>query len=52
MASIDLLRIDSNKLFQDYSIEEIEKIQKLLHNEIERKKEVLRTMVGQVSKTI
>ncbi|KAG8249801.1 Golgi transport complex subunit 1 [Homalodisca vitripennis] len=41
-----LLTIDPDKLFVQYSILEIEDVQRKLQNEIERKREELRTMVG------
>ncbi|XP_046670344.1 conserved oligomeric Golgi complex subunit 1 isoform X2 [Homalodisca vitripennis] len=42
-----LLTIDPDKLFVQYSILEIEDVQRKLQNEIERKREELRTMVGE-----
>lgn len=44
-----LLTIDPDKLFENHSIAEIQSIQSQLHNEIEKKREDLRTMVGLVN---
>lgn len=41
-----MLDIDPDKIFEEKSIQEIETIQKKIQDEIERKKEELRTMVG------
>lgn len=42
-----LLDIDPDQLFKQRSIQEVEEVQKKLHHEIERKREELRTMVGE-----
>lgn len=42
----NMLDIDPDKIFEEKSIQEIETIQKKIQDEIERKKEELRTMVG------
>ncbi|PSN54283.1 hypothetical protein C0J52_06981 [Blattella germanica] len=42
----NLLEIDTDKLFEEHTISEIIEIQKKLQAEIERKREELRTMVG------
>jgi hypothetical protein len=42
----NLLDINTDKLFEDFTISEILETQKKLQTEIERKREELRTMVG------
>lgn len=44
-----MLDTDPDKIFEEKSIIEIEAIQKKIQDEIERKKEELRTMVGYVN---
>lgn len=48
MPAQSLLDINPDKLFEEYSITEVQSIQLQLQNEIERKREDLRTMVGSV----
>ncbi|CAB0019273.1 unnamed protein product [Nesidiocoris tenuis] len=47
MASNQLQDIDVDKQFEERSVEEIEKLLRNIDNEIERKKEELRTLVGE-----
>ncbi|KAK3915111.1 Conserved oligomeric Golgi complex subunit 1 [Frankliniella fusca] len=47
MVPSSMLDIDPDKLFEEKSISEIEIVQKKIQDEIERKKEELRTMVGE-----
>lgn len=42
-----MLEIDPDKIFEEKSISEIEVVQKKIQDEVERKKEELRTMVGE-----
>lgn len=46
MISQSLLNVNADKLFQQLTVEEIEDVRKKLNNEIERKREELRMMVG------
>lgn len=46
MISHSLLNVNADKLFQQLTVEEIEDVRKKLNNEIERKREELRMMVG------
>ena len=46
MPGLHLLDIEPDKLFEKYTVSEIENVQKSINNEIERKKEELRTLVG------
>ena len=46
MASPNLLNINVDKLFEQHNISEIDQIHKKLQDEIERKREELRTQVG------
>jgi hypothetical protein len=46
MPESHLLDIVPDKLFEQYTVSEIENVQKSIHNEIERKREELRTLVG------
>lgn len=46
MLTSSLLNIDPDKLFVEASISEAKEVQKKLQNEIDRKREELRTMVG------
>lgn len=46
MISQGLLNVNADKLFQQLTVEEIEDVRKKLNNEIERKREELRMMVG------
>lgn len=48
MPAQNLFEIDPDKLFELYTIEEIQSTQIKLQHEIERKREELRTMVGYV----
>lgn len=48
MPATVLLDIDPDKLFEQFTIQEVEETQKKLQHEIERKREELRTMVGWV----
>ncbi|XP_050296714.1 conserved oligomeric Golgi complex subunit 1 isoform X2 [Anthonomus grandis grandis] len=48
----DLMRLDVNKLFEERNIDEIIEIEKLLDAEIERKRNDLRSMVGDRYKDI
>ncbi|CAH0551337.1 unnamed protein product [Brassicogethes aeneus] len=48
----NLLEIDVDKLFEDHGVDEIVEIQKLLDAEIERKRNELRSMVGDRYKDI
>ena len=41
-----MLEVDPDKIFEEKSISEIEALQKKIQDEVERKKEELRTMVG------
>ncbi|XP_047096649.1 conserved oligomeric Golgi complex subunit 1 [Schistocerca piceifrons] len=43
----NLLELNPDKLFEEHSISEIQEIQKKLQTEIDRKREELRTMVGE-----
>lgn len=47
MSQPNLLEIVPDRLFQTYSISEIDQVQKILQYEIERKREELRAMVGE-----
>ncbi|RZF48010.1 hypothetical protein LSTR_LSTR002076 [Laodelphax striatellus] len=47
MITSNLFEIDPDKLFETSSIEEIQKVQVSIQHEIERKREELRTMVGE-----
>lgn len=47
-----MLDTDPDKIFEEKTISEIEAIQKKIQDEIERKKEELRTMVGWVNLAI
>ncbi|XP_039287116.1 conserved oligomeric Golgi complex subunit 1 isoform X2 [Nilaparvata lugens] len=47
MITSNLFEIDPDKLFETSSIEEIQKVQISIQHEIERKREELRTMVGE-----
>ncbi|CAK1542071.1 unnamed protein product [Leptosia nina] len=47
MSFNNLLEVDPEKLFQTFSVAEVDQVQKKLHHEIERKKEELRAMVGE-----
>ncbi|VVD04236.1 unnamed protein product [Leptidea sinapis] len=47
MAFNNLLEVEPEKLFETYSISEIDQVQKKLQYEIERKREELRAMVGE-----
>lgn len=42
-----MLNIDVDTLFERHSVQEIEQIEKMLQTEVEKKKEELRTMVGE-----
>lgn len=46
--NLNLLELDVEKLFEDYKIEDIIEIEKLLDTEIEKKRIELRSMVGYV----
>ena len=46
MTTESLLEIDSDQLFEKHTISEIKIIQGKIQNEIEKKKEELRIMVG------
>lgn len=46
MASMNLLDINVDRLFQQYGIHEIDQVHKKLQQNIEEKKEELRIMVG------
>lgn len=46
MSAQTLLTINPDKLFENHSIAEIQSLQSQVHNEIEKKREDLRTMVG------
>lgn len=46
MASLNLLDINVDALFQQYGIHEIDQVHKKLQQSIEEKKEELRIMVG------
>lgn len=46
MSADKFLDLDINKLFEEYTIKEIELIQKQIQNESDRKKIELRTLVG------
>jgi len=46
MHSQNVLELDPDVLFEERSIAEIEEIQKKIQDEVERKREELRTMVG------
>ncbi|XP_066149869.1 conserved oligomeric Golgi complex subunit 1 [Euwallacea fornicatus] len=48
----DLINLDVNKLFEEHSVDEIVEIEKLLDGEIERKRNDLRSMVGDRYKDI
>ncbi|XP_059611184.1 conserved oligomeric Golgi complex subunit 1 [Phlebotomus argentipes] len=43
----ELLELDPDKLFQQHTVSEIEQVSKNLQNEIEKRRENLRTMVGE-----
>lgn len=47
MLTTNMLDIDPDKIFEEKSVSEIEVIQKKIQDEVERKKEELRTMVGE-----
>ncbi|KAE8752933.1 hypothetical protein FOCC_FOCC000278 [Frankliniella occidentalis] len=47
MVPSNMLEIDPDKIFEEKSISEIEVVQKKIQDEVERKKEELRTMVGE-----
>ncbi|XP_076651687.1 conserved oligomeric Golgi complex subunit 1 isoform X1 [Halictus rubicundus] len=47
MTTTNYLDLDINKLFEDFTIKEIEGIQKKIQNESDRKKIELRTLVGE-----
>ena len=49
MPTQTLLNINPDKLFEDHNVGEIQSIQIQLQNEMEKKREDLRTMVGLVS---
>lgn len=46
MSADKFLDLDINRLFEEYTIKDIELIQKQIQNESERKKIELRTLVG------
>lgn len=46
MSADKFLDLDINKLFEEYTIKDIELIQKQIQNESDRKKIELRTLVG------
>lgn len=46
MTTTNYLDLDINKLFEEYTIKEIEAIQKKIQHESDRKKIELRTLVG------
>lgn len=46
-----LLEINVDTLFEQHSVSEIDQIHKKLQNDVEQKKEELRTMVGYISQT-
>lgn len=46
--SLDLLNIDVDQLFKQHNVAEIDLVHKRVLNEIELKREELRTMVGYV----
>lgn len=48
MSNLNLLEIDTDKLFVDYTIKEIQDIDKKIQSEIEKKRQELRYMVGLV----
>lgn len=43
---MSLLDINPDKLFEQHNVQEVEAIEKAINNEVERKKEELRTLVG------
>uniref|UniRef100_V9IEM4 Conserved oligomeric Golgi complex subunit 1 n=1 Tax=Apis cerana TaxID=7461 RepID=V9IEM4_APICE len=47
MTTTNYLDLDINKLFEEYTIKEIEAIQKKIQHESDRKKIELRTLVGE-----
>ncbi|KAL1117597.1 hypothetical protein AAG570_003912 [Ranatra chinensis] len=47
MPGLQVLEVEPDKLFEKYTVSEIESLQKSINDEIERKREELRTLVGE-----